>query len=43
MVSPAFAMKRGIGYVAKDRDVESLNTQTSIRDNVAIAGWTGSP
>ncbi len=38
VVSPAFAMKRGIGYVAKDRDVESLNTQTSIRDNIAIAG-----
>lgn len=36
--NPAFAMKRGIGYVAKDRDVESLNTQTSIRDNIAIAG-----
>lgn len=36
--SPAFAMKRGIGYVAKDRDVESLNTLTSIRDNIAIAG-----
>lgn len=38
VASPAFAMKRGIGYVAKDRDVESLNTQTSIRDNIAIAG-----
>ncbi|MCI8537199.1 MAG: sugar ABC transporter ATP-binding protein [Oscillospiraceae bacterium] len=38
VVNPAFAMKRGIGYVAKDRDVESLNTQTSIRDNIAIAG-----
>ena len=24
--------------MAKDRDVESLNTQTSIRDNIAIAG-----
>lgn len=36
--NPAFAMKRGIGYVAKDRDVESLNTKTSIRDNIAIAG-----
>ena len=38
VVNPAFAMKRGIGYVAKDRDVESLNTQTSVRDNIAIAG-----
>ena len=36
--NPAFAMKRGIGYVAKDRDVESLNTMTTIRDNIAIAG-----
>ncbi len=36
--NPAFAIKRGIGYVAKDRDVESLNTLTSIRDNIAIAG-----
>ena len=35
---PSFAMKRGIGYVAKDRDVESLNTHTSIRDNISIAG-----
>lgn len=36
--NPAFAMKRGIGYVAKDRDVESLNVQTTIRDNISIAG-----
>ena len=33
-----FAISRGIGYVAKDRDTESLNTMTTIRDNVAIAG-----
>ncbi len=32
------AMKHGIGYVAKDRDVESLALNTSIRDNIAIAG-----
>lgn len=32
------AMQRGMGYVAKDRDTESLNTVTTIRDNVAIAG-----
>ena len=38
VVNPAFAMKRKIGYVAKDRDVESLNTQTTIRDNISIAG-----
>jgi ribose transport system ATP-binding protein len=33
-----FAMQCGIGYVAKDRDTESLNMTTTIRDNVAIAG-----
>lgn len=33
-----FAISRRMGYVAKDRDVESLNMQMSIRDNVAIAG-----
>lgn len=32
------AMKHGIGYVAKDRDLESLALNTSIRDNIAIAG-----
>lgn len=32
------AMKHGIGYVAKDRDTESLAFNTSIRDNVAVAG-----
>ncbi len=32
------AMKKGIGYVAKDRDVESLTLSASIRDNIAIAG-----
>ena len=32
------AMKHGIGYVAKDRDVESLALNSSIRDNIAIAG-----
>lgn len=38
IANPAFAIKHGIGYVAKDRDVESLNIQTTIRDNIAIAG-----
>lgn len=38
VVNPAFAMKHKMGYVAKDRDVESLNTKTTIRDNIAIAG-----
>jgi len=33
-----FAISRGIGYVAKDRDTESLNTAATIRDNVAITG-----
>lgn len=34
----AEAMKQKVGYVAKDRDVESLNLNASIRDNIAIAG-----
>lgn len=34
----AVAMKENIGYVAKDRDVESLTLSASIRDNIAIAG-----
>lgn len=33
-----FAMKKKIGYVAKDRDVESLCLNASIRDNIAVAG-----
>lgn len=36
--SIAEAMKMQMGYVAKDRDTESLNTDASIRDNIAIAG-----
>lgn len=32
------AMRQGIGYVAKDRDTESLTLSASIRDNIAIAG-----
>lgn len=32
------AMKAGMGYVAKDRDVESLCTDASIRDNISVAG-----
>lgn len=35
---PAGAMKKKIGYVSKDRDVESLCLSASIRDNIAIAG-----
>ena len=34
----AEAMKEGIGYVAKDRDSESLCLEASIKDNIAIAG-----
>lgn len=38
ITSEALAMKKGIGYVAKDRDVESLTLSASIRDNISIAG-----
>ena len=38
ITSEAVAMKKGIGYVAKDRDVESLTLSASICDNIAIAG-----
>lgn len=34
----AQAMKLGVGYAAKDRDLESLCVSASIRDNIAIAG-----
>ena len=32
------AMGEAFGYVSKDRDVESLSLNASIRDNIAIAG-----
>lgn len=32
------AMKLGMGYVSKDRDVESLNLNAPIKDNIAVAG-----
>ncbi len=32
------AIAEGIGYVSKDRDIESLCLSASIRDNIAIAG-----
>ena len=32
------AMHEALGYVSKDRDVESLSLNASIRDNIAIAG-----
>ena len=42
--SPQAAMRRGVGYAAKDRDNESLCTGASIRDNVAVAAAAvGSP
>ena len=34
----AFAMKNMIGYVSKDRDVESLALTASIKDNIAVGG-----
>lgn len=34
------AIKHAMGYVSKDRDVESLNLSASIRDNIAIAGMS---
>lgn len=38
IANEAVAMKKGIGYVAKDRDVESLTLSASIRDNISVAG-----
>ena len=38
ITSAPVAMKNSVGYVSKDRDVESLNLSASIRDNIAIAG-----
>lgn len=32
------AMKEKVGYVAKDRDTESLNLSASVADNIAIGG-----
>lgn len=34
----AIAMRHKIGYVSKDRDIESLDLPASIKDNIAIAG-----
>lgn len=36
----SIAIKHAMGYVSKDRDVESLNLSASIRDNIAIAGMS---
>lgn len=39
MKNESEAMKLKIGYVAKDRDTESLNLNASIKDNIAAAGF----
>lgn len=36
--NPSQAMKHYVGYVAKDRDIESLCTHASISDNISIGG-----
>ncbi len=38
IASEVDAMSKGIAYVAKDRDTESLALSSSIQDNLAIAG-----
>lgn len=32
------AMRAGLGYVSKDRDIEALSLKSSIRENIAIVG-----
>ncbi len=36
--SPSGAMRNGMGYAAKDRDLESLCLSASVKENIAIAG-----
>ena len=38
ITTPHMAIEKKIGYVSKDRDVESLCLSASIKDNIAIAG-----
>lgn len=38
ITNEAVAMREAFGYVSKNRDVESLSLNASIRDNIAIAG-----
>ncbi|MBR4657975.1 MAG: sugar ABC transporter ATP-binding protein [Clostridia bacterium] len=38
ITNESVAMRESFGYVSKDRDVESLSLNASIRDNIAIAG-----
>lgn len=33
------AMKRGVGYISKDRDMETLILSESIQDNLTISAW----
>lgn len=40
VTTPETAMKKRIGYVSKDRDVESLCLNASIEDNISIAGMS---
>jgi ribose transport system ATP-binding protein len=36
--NPNYAIKQKVGYIAKDRDIESLCISASIKDNIAIVG-----
>lgn len=38
--NPAEAIVLGVGYASKDRDVESLCLSASVRDNIAVAGFS---
>lgn len=42
MKNEADAMKHMVGYVAKDRDTESLCLNASIKDNIAVGGLDNS-
>ncbi len=38
IINEQIAMKCGIGYVSKDRDIEALSLKSSIRSNISIVG-----
>ncbi len=38
--SPKTAFRAGLGYIAKNRDRESLEANASIRDNISSSGYT---
>ncbi len=38
IVNEKTAMKSGIGYVSKDRDIEALSLKSSIKSNISIVG-----